>query len=122
MAVTVTDVENTMGAAQYQSLESAVKTELLDQARRLKENVFDGRVATNAEIEGDGDDFIKNLAAHKWLQAQGGETSSEGQTGGNVTYNLPAGLNEDDLSSTRYGRVCLGMLRQRANIGVVRNN
>jgi hypothetical protein len=120
MAVTIDDVEN-LDSKGWEHLPDAKKTALLNDAQAEVSTLYSDQVSTLPTIEGDTDVFTKNLAAHKWELAEGGEATSESNTGGNVSYNLG---NPDDvymyLSQTRFGRTCVGHLSGRSGIGIVR--
>ena len=119
MAVTVSDVED-WDSKSWSQLDSTKKSNLLDKAERYVSTVFDGRVATLSEIEGDRDDLITLVAAHFWELAEGGEAQSESATGGSVNYNTVTGEVYNGLSETRYGRMALEYVRDESQIGIVR--
>ena len=121
MAVTIEDVEN-LDSRGWTQLSNDKKQYLLEQAEREANTLYSGRLSTVSEIEGALEDFISNLSAHKWEQAEGGEAQSESSQGGSVNYNTVSGEPLNDLASTRYGRTCLRYLRQGASISVVRSN
>jgi len=85
MAVTVADVER-LDANGWKSLSSDRKQALLDDAQREYDTIYDSRNSRFPTLEGDKDVFIKNLTAHKWELAEGGEASSEGGQGGSTSY------------------------------------
>jgi hypothetical protein len=118
MAVTVDDVESLANNG-WQSLTDGKKQNLLDDAERERATIFSGRVSRTPTLQGDEDIFIKNLAAHKYELAEGGEEQSTSQTGGNTSYNVanPEGY----LTLTRYGQTCLTHLDDRQSIGIVRS-
>lgn len=118
MAVTVSDVE-ALSSKGWQHLDSSKKTALLEDAQTERETLYSDRVGTIPTLEGDEDIFIKNLAAHKWELASGGEATSESQTGGSVSYNTVTGDAINELAQTRYGRTCLTHLRDGQSIGIV---
>lgn len=118
--VSVADVES-LDAKGWSQLDSAKKTDLLADAEQEAGTIYGGDVSTMPTIEGDREVFIKNLAAHKFELAEGGEATSESSAGGNVNYNL-GNPNEtySYLSQTRFGRTCIGHLGGRNSISVVR--
>jgi hypothetical protein len=118
--VSVADVENLSGT-NWSALDKAQKQSLLDDAESEANTLYSAQVSTLPVIEGDRDVFVKNLAAHKWTLAEGGEASSEAAGDGNVNYNL-GNPNENMmyLSQTRYGRTCIGHLDNRQQISIVR--
>jgi hypothetical protein len=118
MAPTVSDVE-ALSSMSWENFDQSKKQELLDMAEREADQLYAGNVSTLPEIEGDRDDFIKLLAAHKWELAEGGEAQSESNTGGSVNYNTVTGDTIDNLSQTRYGREAESYLRNSASIGFV---
>jgi hypothetical protein len=118
MPPTVSEVES-LSSKGWNSLDSTKKQELLDMAEREANELYSGQVSTLPEIEGDTDDFIRHLAAHKWTLAEGGEAQSESNTGGNVSYNTVTGENLDNLSQTRFGREAKSYLRDESSISVV---
>lgn len=117
--ISVEQVRDVFGE-QDPSLDPAKQTELANIAERLTENVFDGRVARQPEIEGNKEDFTRYLAAHLWEIAERKRLNNEFQTG--FSEDL-AGLRTDPesaLSGTPYGNMALTYLRGRASIGVIR--
>lgn len=119
MAVTVSDVQEVFGTS-GPTLSSAAQQSLLDIADRLASDVFGGKLARSSELEGDTDDFVTFLAAHLWELAEGGEVASQSQTGGNVNFNHLTTNAESSLGETRFGRLCLLMLREEVSTGIVR--
>lgn len=117
--VTVDDVQAVYGEGKP-AISQEKRQELVDIAERLRQNVFGGRVTRQSELEGDEDDFERYLAAHLWEIAEGGEAQSQSQTGGSVNYQHMQTNIESTLGETRYGRLCLMMLRNKASIGIVR--
>ena len=118
MVVQITDVE-ALDKNGWQNLTDAKKTALLEDARAERDSIYSGRVSTTPILEGDEDVFTKNLAAHKWELAEGGEAQTEGAGGGNVTYNTVTGDILDYLTETRYGRTALAHLDTNQSTGVV---
>ena len=119
--VEIADVQAVYGE-QEPALDTQKKQELVDIAGRMRSDVFGGRVTRQAELEGNSDDFEKYLAAHLWQIAEGGEVQSESQTGGSVNFQHLQTNIETQLGETRYGRLCLMMLRNKASIGIVRSD
>lgn len=119
MAVTVADVE-ALDAQGWQHLDSAKKTALLDMAESEADTLYSGRVSRLPTLEGNKEDFIKLLAAHKFELAEGGEAQSESSTGGSVSYNTVTGDRIDGLSETRYGRQASEYLRSKQSISIVK--
>jgi len=76
MTVTVSDVE-ALESKGWQSLDSTTKQDLLDDAKAERDTLYSGRVARTPILDGDEEVFIKNLTAHKWELAEGGEAQSE---------------------------------------------
>ena len=120
MAVTVSEVES-LDSKGWSQLDSSKKTDLLNDAEREADTIYSGDVSTLPTIEGDTDVFVKNLAAHKFELAEGGEASSESATGGSVQYNI-GNPNETYmyLSQTRFGRTCIAHFGGRDSISIVR--
>jgi hypothetical protein len=116
--VTVSDVE-ALESKGWQSLDATKKQALLDDAERERGTIYSGRVARTPTLQGDEDIFVKNLAAHKWELAEGGEQQSTSQTGGNTSYSVANP--ETYLELTRFGRTCLDHLDDRQSIGIVRS-
>jgi hypothetical protein len=121
MAVTIDDVEK-LDSKSWSQLPDDHKQALLQDAQSEADTIFSGQVSTLPSIEGDRDVFVKNLTAHKYELAEGGEATSENSAGGSVNYNLG---NPNDtytyLSQTRYGRTCIGQLSGRAGVSIVRS-
>jgi hypothetical protein len=121
MAVTVSDVEELSSMGWETNLDATQKQAMLGDAQREADTIYSGDVSTLPTIEGDTDVFVKNLAAHKWELASGGEASSESATGGSVQYNI-GNPNETYmyLSQTRFGRTCIAHFGGRDSISIVR--
>lgn len=120
MATTsASDIQEVYGEKEP-ALSSSKQSSLATHAEDLTEQVFGGRVSRQAELEGDEDLFATYLGAHLWEIAEGGEAQSQSQTGGSVNFaHLQTNI-ESTLSETRYGRVCLMMLKGNASVGIVR--
>lgn len=118
MAVQRSDVED-LGSKGWDALSDTKKDALLADAETEADTIFSGRVATLPEIEGDRDVFVKNLAAHKWELATGGEIDSESSTGGSVTYKTNPGEVDEYLSLTKFGETAKAHLRSEQGIGFV---
>lgn len=121
MTVTISDVEQ-ISSTNWEHLDQTTKQALLDDAEGAKDDIYSARVSHIPTLAGDADRFVKYLAAHKWTLAEGGETQSMSQTGGNVNYNLASADAVDNLSHTRYGREAKKMLRDEQSIGIVRTD
>lgn len=119
MTVTRSDVE-ALSSMGWDHLPDESKDALLIQAQTEATTIYSERVSTLPTLEGDEDEFVKLLAAHKWELAEGGEAQSENSSGGSVTYNTVTGEAMSPLTQTRYGREALKHLRSNASIGVVR--
>lgn len=117
--VTVSDVEALSSTGWKQALEPTQKSALLEIAKNEAGDLYGGRVSTLSEQEGNRDDFVKWLAAHKFELATGGEAQNEGSQGGSVNYNTVTGDPMNSLTETRYGRVALEYLRQGQSISFV---
>jgi len=117
---TVNDVE-ALSATGWNQLSNTKKQALLDDAITEADTIYTGRFARLPTLDGDRLIFIKNLAAHKWTLAEGGEAQSESNTGGNVSYNTVTGDPLQDLAQTRYGRTALNHVRDRLGIGIARS-
>jgi hypothetical protein len=118
MAVTVADVER-LDANGWKSLSSDRKQALLDDAQREYDTIYDSRNSRFPTLEGDKDVFIKNLTAHKWELAEGGEASSEGGQGGSTSY--VTGSADEYLTLTRFGKTALRHIRNDESVAIVRN-
>jgi len=117
MAVTKSDVEK-LDAQSWNSLTDSKKDALLSDAQTESQTIYSGRFARTPTLVGDRDIFVKNLAAHKWELAEGGQPNSESQTGGSTSYDTSPG--DSYLEQTRYGQTCLEHLDDRQSIGIVR--
>jgi hypothetical protein len=120
MAVSISDVE-ALDSTGWSALDSTNKQALLDMAERQADRLYSGKLSTVSEVEGDRDDLIKLIAAHKFELAEGGEAQSENGGGGSVTYNTVTGETNSSLTQTRYGREALELMRQRQSIGIIRS-
>lgn len=114
---TVDDVEK-LGT--WQGLKREKKTALLNDAITETDQLYVNRQTTFPTLNGDRSIFIKNLAAHKWTLAEGGEAQSEGQTGGSVSYNTVTGEAQSNLQQTRYGREASQHIRDNQGLGIQR--
>src|SRR6056297_1675698 len=95
--------------------------ELIKDAIAEATSLYTGRFSRLPTLDGDAEIFRKNLAAHKTLNAEGGEAQSESNAGGNVSYNTVTGDAISDLQQTRYGRTALKHVRDRQGIGIQRS-
>lgn len=123
----ITDVSNlavshveALSTKGWSHLDTSKKEALLDDAKRERETIYSGQISRLPTLDGDAVIFVKNLAAHKYELASGGEAQSESSTGGSMTYNTVTGDRIEALSETRYGRVCLEHLRDNQQISIVR--
>jgi hypothetical protein len=81
---------------------------------------FGDDVARLSEIEGDETDFAHYVWAALIL-ARNGESSSESQSGGSVSYNVAAAEIPDVLPNNRFGRLATKIyLRQGQSVGIVK--
>jgi hypothetical protein len=117
MTVTVADVED-LAAKGWRSLDDTKKQALLDDAQTERQELYSGRNSRLPTLQGDEDIFVKNLAAHKFELAEGGEPQSENQTAGSTSYNTSQA--EDYLTLTRFGETALRHLRDEQSTGIVR--
>lgn len=117
MVVELQDVES-LDSTNWDSLPDADKQDMLEDARTEADTMYSGRNARLPTVDGDRDIFVKNLTAHKWELAEGGEAQSESQTGGSTSYQ--SGTVEDYLSLTRYGQTAMRHLRDEQSIAIVR--
>jgi hypothetical protein len=118
VTVSVSDVE-ALDATSWQSLDQDKKQALLDDAKRELETMYRGDTARFPTLQGDEQVFIKNLAAHKWELAEGGEVNSANQTGGSTSYQT--GNAEDYLTLTRFGTTCKRHIDSELSVGIVRS-
>ena len=81
MVIQISDVE-ALSKNGWQNLSDPKKTALLDDAKAERDSIYSGKVSTTPILEGDSDVFTKNLAAHKWELASGGEANTENAGGG----------------------------------------
>lgn len=108
LMVTVTrqDIQSVYGNKEP-TIDEAQQEALANVAESITDNVFGGKTGKTSEIEGDETHFAWYVGAHLWEQAEGGETSSESQTGGSVSFGHKQSQLEEWLSETRYGRTAL---------------
>jgi len=118
MTVTVEDVE-LLDAKGFTGISDNRKEALLEDAKSEANGMYSGRNSRFPTLVGDRDIFVKNLAAHKIVLAQGGEAQSESSSGGSTSYQQ--GQSEDYLSLTRYGETAKRHLRDEQSIAIVRN-
>jgi hypothetical protein len=117
---TISDVE-ALSSTGWSQLNDTKKQALLDDAIEETDTLYTDRYARLPTLEGSRSIFIKNLTAHKWEIAEGGEAQSESNQGGNVSYNTVTGDAIQHLQQTRYGREALNHVRDRQGIGIVRS-
>ena len=82
-------------------LQTGDAEQLIDEAVRMFQSIFSDEILFTDEVQGDQDDAVVLLARHKWALALG-ETTSESQTGGSQSFNIPASQ-ERSLKRTTYG-------------------
>jgi hypothetical protein len=115
---TVSDVED-LDSTGWTALPDTKKQSLLDDAIREADTMYSGQYSRMPTLDGDREIFIKNLAAHKFELAEGGETNSESQTGGSTSYET---TNTDDyLTLTRFGETAKRHIREEQSIGIVKS-
>lgn len=91
--------------------------QLIDEAVTMFNSVFSDEILFTSEVQGDQDQAVRILARHKWALALG-ETTSESQSGGSESYNIPQST-ERSLRRTTYGLEFLEYLRGgEPNIGI----
>jgi hypothetical protein len=116
---TVSDVE-ALSSTGWKQLADTKKQALLDDAIEETDSLYSDRQARMPTLDGSRSIFIKNLAAHKWELAEGGESQSESNGGGSVSYNTVTGDAIESLQQTRYGRTALDHVRDRQGLGIAR--
>jgi len=121
MAVTISDVES-LASKGWSQLNDTKKQDLLDDAKKERDTIYSGRVARTPILDGDETVFTKNLAAHKWELAEGGQAQSQNTQGGSVNYNTVTGDIYEYLSLTNYGITCLEHVRDNQGIAMVRTH
>jgi hypothetical protein len=118
---TVSDVE-ALSSTGFTQLSSTKKQALLDDAIEETDQLYaDARVSRLPTLDGSREIFIKNLAAHKYTIAEGGEAQSESSAGGSVSYNTVSGDAIESLQQTRFGREALNHVRDEQGIGIYRS-
>jgi hypothetical protein len=113
------DVQDVFGE-QTVGLSTQKQTALVGVAERLTEDVFGGRVSRLGEIEGDTEDFAAYVGAHLWEIAERKRLNDEFQTGFSPDVDSLRSDPQSALAGTPYGNVALMMIRDRANIGIIR--
>jgi len=116
--ITVQDVQN-LDAKGFTGITDARIESFIEDAERETDSMYSGRNSQFPTLVGDRDIFVKNLAAHKVVLAQGGEAQSESSSGGSTSYQQ--GQSEDYLTLTRYGETAKRHLRDEQSIAIVRN-
>src|SRR6056297_908025 len=101
MSITIADVED-LSSTGFSQLSDGRKQALLDDAKRESETIYSGRMSRTPTLDGDRDVFIKNLAAHKYQIASGGEQESENAEGGSASFKSISGDGYLDL--TKFGQ------------------
>jgi hypothetical protein len=100
--VTVEIVEK-MSATGYAQLDSGVKEQRLEIARRKMKNQYSQRTSTLPNVEGNRVDALIYLAQHEFELAEGGQAESENSEGGSVTYRTPTENDPGSLGLTSSG-------------------
>lgn len=119
MAVTVSDVEQ-LSSTGFSQLSQGRKDALLADAQREAETIYSGRMSRTPTLDGDQDVFIKNLAAHKYELAEGGQAENENAQGGSASYTT-GGSVDGYLDLTRFGRTAKRHIRNEESISIVRS-
>jgi len=114
------DVE-ALSSTGFQQLADEKKNLLIREAVGEASTLYTGRFSRLPTVDGDGETFVLNLAAHKMTLAEGGEAQSESNAGGNVSYNTVTGDSMSDLQHTRFGRTALKHVRDRQGLGIARS-
>jgi hypothetical protein len=83
--------------------------QLITEAEKLFDSVFSDQVLFTAEVQGNQDHALRVLSRHKWALALG-ETTSESQSGGSQSHNIPQST-ERSLRRTTYGLEFLEYVR-----------
>lgn len=112
---TPSDIKDELGPT---GVSDAAIQKVIDRSKRLKDTVFSGRVRAQGEIEGNQDDFWFYLACHLVTIDEGGETGTESQSGGSVSFAHLSPQGDRALNETRYGRTAQLYLRDELSIGV----
>jgi len=118
MTVTVEDVE-LLDAKGWTNLSDSRKLALPDDAITERATMYTGRNARFPTLVGDEDVFVKNLAAHKWQLAEGGQPNSESNQGGSASFDTTQ--SDDYLSMTHYGETAKRHIRYDESIAIVRS-
>lgn len=90
-------------------LSSSDASQLITEAENMFNSIFSDQILFTSEVQGDEDDALRLLARHKWALALG-ETTSESQTGGSQSKNIPSST-ERSLKRTTYGMEFLEYVR-----------
>jgi len=98
-----------------QRLDRAIKGALGE-----RETLYTGRMARTPTLDGDAEEFLLNLSAHKAELASGGEAESESGEGGSTNYRS-GGQVEDYLELTRYGITAMRHVDNRKSTSIVRS-
>lgn len=108
-----------LSATEWTQLARDRKADLIQDAIAERDTMYSGRMSRLPTLEGDADVFSKNLAAHKWTLAEGGEAQSESGEGGSVNYR--GGGVEEYLDLTRYGQTAERHIAYDHSIAAVRS-
>ena len=120
--VEIADVQAVYGEKEP-ALDTQKKQDLLDDAETEADTIYSRRTTRTPILTGDRDIFIKNLAAHKWTQAEGGEVQSESQTGGSSTYETPGPMEgRGFLSGSRFAREANRHLSGEMSTAIIRSD
>ena len=84
-----------------------------------RDTLYSKRMSRLPTLQGDGEVFTENLAAHKLELASGGEAQSESGEGGSVSYQ--SGSVDEYLSLTRYGETALRHIRRDESVSAIRS-
>lgn len=99
-------------------LDSSDADQLIQEAVDMYDDVFSDQILFQAEGR-DSANAVRYLARHKWAVALGDTVQSEGQAGGNASYNVPTST-ERSLGRTEYGQEFLEYFRDVPNVSVKR--
>jgi len=91
---------------------------VISRASTVVDDVYGGRLLGFPETEGTEKEYKALFTCHLIALREGGESQSESQTGGSITYNVSTAEATNELGDTKWGRMFSGFLRDEQNFNV----
>ena len=91
---------------------------LIANASTMVDDIYGGRLVGFPEVEGTEKEYKALFTCHLIALREGGESQSESQTGGSITYNVSTAEATNELGDTKWGRMFSGYLRDEQSFNV----